>query len=244
MLVPASVPRTSESQPVAIAPSGLRREPWTLRGVVTDTLGHPLFGAVVSVVSQQRATVTDSLGRFVFTRLVAGAVLIRVRRVGFQPRNVTTTVSAVDAVLLDLPLLALGQVLAKVTVISEGAPNNPKLQGFFDRKKFGVGQYLTRDQFSQRLLPRFTDIVNRFSGVVAAEDSRGRRRIYWRGRCEMSVYLDGMHIIIPENTSVDDFLNIDEIDAVEVHTGVAQLPPEFSGRTNACGVIAAWTRSR
>ena len=60
----------------------------------------------------------------------------------------------------------------------------------------------------------------------------------------MSVYLDGMHIIIPENTSVDDFLNIDEIDAVEVHTGVAQLPPEFSGRTNACGVVAAWTRSK
>jgi protocatechuate 3,4-dioxygenase beta subunit len=226
------------------ASAAVRRQPLTLRGVVTDTLGNPLLGAIVTIVSQQRSTVTDSAGTFSFSRLVPGAALIRVRRVGFQPRNVTTSVSAVDAVILDVPLSALGQLLAAVTVRSEGAPANRKLQGFYERKALGFGQYVTRDQFAGRLLPRFTDLVNRFSGVVAADDRNGRRRVYGRGRCEMAVYLDGMHIIIPENTSVDNFLNLDDIDAVEVHTGVGQLPPEFSGRTNACGVIAAWTRSR
>lgn len=227
-----------------LANVAVRRQPLTLRGTVTDTLGNPLLGAIVTIVSQQRSTVTDSAGTFSFTRLMPGAALIRVRRVGFQPRNVATSVSAVDAVLLDVPLNALGQVLATVTVRSDGAPSNRKLQGFYERKALGFGQYVTRDQFTDRLLPRFTDLVNRFSGVVAADDRNGRRRVYGRGRCEMAVYLDGMHIIIPENTSVDNFLNVEDIDAVEVHTGISQLPPEFSGRTNACGVIAAWTRSR
>jgi len=237
--IAAQADTTSELASVAVI-----RQPLTLRGVVTDTLGNPLFGAIVTVVSQQRSTVTDSTGRFSFSRLMPGAVLIRVRRVGFQPRNVATSVSAVDAVLFDVPLIALGQVLATVTVRSEGAPTNRNLQGFYERKTLGFGQYVTREQFAGRLLPRFTDLVNRFSGVVAADDRNGRRRVYGRGRCEMAVYLDGMHIIIPENTSVDNFLNVDEIDAVEVHTGVSQLPPEFAGRANACGVIAAWTRSR
>ena len=239
---PASAP--VERPALGPTPVEERRQPYTLSGTVTDTMGMPLAGATVTVVSQQRSVLTDGAGRYRLAGLAAGAVLVRVRRLGFAPRNFATSVSATDAVIADIPLEGLGQLLRRVDVRSDAVANNTKLRGFFERKRAGFGQYLTRDQFADRNPTRFTELVNRMSGVVAAEDANGRRRIYGRGRCEMAIFLDGVNMTIPPNTSVDDFFNVNEIDALEVHTGVSQLPPEFSGRTNACGVVAAWTRSK
>ncbi len=60
----------------------------------------------------------------------------------------------------------------------------------------------------------------------------------------MAFYLDGIFMNVLTNSSIDDFIDVYEIDAVEVHTGVGSLPLEFSGRSNGCGVIAAWTRGK
>ncbi len=235
-----SAPRLDSAR----AETSVRRRPRTLRGYVTDTTGRALAGAIVELTTQQRSVVTDSTGSYELSQLSAGAVLVRVRRIGFAPRTFTTNISAVDAVIVDIPLVARGQVLSRVTVSSDAVRRNTKLNGFFERKSSGFGQFITRDQFEARNLLRFSDIFNTMTGVVAAQDSRGRRRLYGRGRCEMSIFLDGMNIIIPDGTSVDDFLDLYEIDAVEVHNRVTGLPAEFSGRANACGVVAAWTKVR
>jgi Carboxypeptidase regulatory-like domain/TonB-dependent Receptor Plug Domain len=243
VLVPPSATSVNRS---STADSAVRamRQPRMIRGVVTDTANRPLVGAFVSIVSEQRSALTDSAGRFVLTNLVPGAVFVRVRRVGYAPRSFATNVSAVDAVLIDIPLEALGQRLSRVTVQADGTAGNAKLRGFYERKQMGSGQFLTRDQFADRNPLRITDLMNRFSGVVSGNDGNGRRQIYGRGRCLMAFYLDGIYMNVLSNSSIDDFIDVYEIDAVEVHTSTIGMPPEFSGRTNGCGVIAAWTRGK
>jgi Carboxypeptidase regulatory-like domain len=220
------------------------RRPYTIRGTITDTTGRPLTGAVVAIASERRSTLTDSTGQYQLAGLSPGAAMVRVRRVGFSPRTFVTSVSREDAIIADVQLDAIGQALGRVTVRASGTLLGPTARGFLDRKRMGFGQFITRDEFVDRNPLRFTELMNRFSGVVYANDANGRRRVYGRGRCEMAIFLDGVNLIIPDNTSVDDFIDIYEVEAVEVHSGVGGLPAEFSGRTNACGVVAAWTRRK
>jgi hypothetical protein len=234
------VPRIGTS--AASAPS-IRRQPRTLRGVVTDTTGAPLVGAVIEIVTLRRTTLTDSAGRFALTGLASGAALVRVRRIGYAQGSFTTTISDEDAVIAEISMGSLGQILNRVTV-RENALASPRLAAFAARKKSGFGQYVTRDEFVDRNPRVFSDLMLRFTGVAAANDSRGRKRIYGRGKCEMAVFLNGMRMLVPEGTGVDDFLDVYDIEAVEVHSGVGTVPPEFSGQGSACGVVAAWTRIR
>lgn len=231
------------SPPVAVAVRP-RPRPLTLRGVVSDTVGRPLVGALVAVVSQGRTALTDSAGMFDLTNLAPGAALVRVRRLGFVPRTFTASISAQDALIADVALVPAAPTLARVTTTAEALRRTSKLAGFFDRKRAGFGQFLGRDQFEADNPLRVTDLMTRFTGVAVGQDARGKRRIYGRGRCELAVFLDGMSVVVPEGSSVDDFLDVYEVDAVEVHNRISGLPPEFSARTNACGVIAFWTRTR
>src|SRR5579864_8237972 len=74
---------------VLLFPLGLWAD--TLSGVVVGPDGRPVTGASVSV--DQRSTETNASGRFGF-ELPAGQYTVRVRRDGFQPRDVNASTGA------------------------------------------------------------------------------------------------------------------------------------------------------
>jgi hypothetical protein len=240
---PVAAPPPRRVAPVAAPAAGMQAPPRAIVGVVTDTTGAPLVGAIVDVVTQQRIAITDSSGRFALRGLAVGPALVRIRRIGFAQGSFTTTVSADDGIVAEISMGSLGQVLSRVTV-RENALSGPRLAAFVARRRAGFGQFLTRDQFVDRNPLQFTDLMNRFIGVSAGFDGRGKKRIYGRGRCEMGVFLNGMRMRVPDGSSVDDFFDVYDIEAVEVYRGVGTVPPEFSGEGSSCGVVAAWTRVR
>jgi hypothetical protein len=45
-----------------------------------------------------------------------------------------------------------------------------------------------------------------------------------------------------EPAAVDELVDSDDVWAMEVFRGAAEVPPEFSGPNAGCGVIVLWTR--
>ena len=60
--------------------------------------------------------------------------------------------------------------------------------------------------------------------------------------CPIQYYLDG--VPMSGTVSVDRLVSPAEVGAVEVYTASGYVPPQFSGPSARCGVIALWRRSR
>ena len=68
-----------------------------LRGVVIDTMGHRLGGAVVSILGTARSTTTDTGGAFSMRGLAAGSYAVLARRPRFEQRLVEVNVPDAEA---------------------------------------------------------------------------------------------------------------------------------------------------
>jgi hypothetical protein len=66
--------------------SGYAQVRQTIRGQITDQLlQHPIEGATVTIVGQNRSTITDSEGYFRFAEVPIGVHQIRITHTGFKP---------------------------------------------------------------------------------------------------------------------------------------------------------------
>jgi len=75
-----------------------------------------------------------------------------------------------------------------------------------------------------------------------------------RVECPMDLYVDGIPVrlfrwsargskaILQVLASVDDFVNVGGLAAIEVYRRASELPAGFGGATDGCGAIAVWTR--
>ena len=64
-----------------------------VNGVVRDTAGRPVTGAVVSVSGMSRGVVTDSLGQYRIDSVPTGVVHLLIRRLGYHVARVDTTLA-------------------------------------------------------------------------------------------------------------------------------------------------------
>lgn len=93
---------------VAVSPSPVRADTVaraTIIGVVRDSLGATVAGALVTADSGWRRAMTDSLGRFWLDSIVAGRSRIRVQGYGYAPLSFEFEVGAGLTVNLALTLL-------------------------------------------------------------------------------------------------------------------------------------------
>jgi len=79
----------------------------------------PLRGALVSIRTLGRTTVTDAEGRFRIGALPPGAVEVDVRAVGWQPLRRQVNVRAGETVQLEIVLTTRGSTLAQVVVTAD-----------------------------------------------------------------------------------------------------------------------------
>ena len=57
------------------------------------------------------------------------------------------------------------------------------------------------------------------------------------GPCAARVFVNGLNVDhVPR-------MHPDNIEAIEVYRGPAEVPPQFGGAQSACGVIVLWTRT-
>ena len=220
-----------------------------LAGAVQDEAGHGLVAAEVTLIggTGQRA-VSDEGGRFVLLRIPLGDVRLSVRRLGYQPREVSAYVAGtragqgVTVVLKQLP-----QRIAAIEVKGKRREYGGPMGGFYQRldSKSGGGRFFTREQIDSIRPYSTTDLLRRIPGLAFAPtgSDMGGSVIKSRDRrCSPLIWVDGT----PASTSYynPDLVNPRTIEGIEVYAGVATVPSLLIGPAGAgaCGVIAIWTR--
>lgn len=102
----------------------------------------------------------------------------------------------------------------------------------------------------------FTDVLRRVPGVQVlpvpgpygpGEAVRMSRTIGVTGGrpCPVLYYLNGSPFPVTGDVPINTFIPPDEVAAIEVYSGMSQIPSEFSSSSHnaRCGVIVIWTLS-
>jgi hypothetical protein len=233
-------------------------------GVVTDTSLVPLGDVAVDILRSSIRVRSLENGRFRILDLAPGSYVLVARRVGFDPALTHLDVTQGDTARISLALTPTGRALDTVHV--RGEQLAPRMQEFEERRKLGVGQFMTGDQIHARNPLTMTDLMRTFLGVKIMETGGGGGS--YRYYCNMTTAappepvpgLGGvrnpgiqpaegcfMDVLIDEvrlRTPID--LNIlpppASIAGIEVYSGPASIPLRFRGLGSMCGVVLIWTK--
>jgi hypothetical protein len=220
-------------------------------GVVTDTGLVPLKGAEVVIVRTSIRVPTPESGHFQITRVPEGAYILIVRLLGYRPISSIVQVPAGDTLRLAYAMERMTATLDTIKVIERQL--SPRMAEFEQRRRFGVGEFMTQEELEKRAALEVRDLLRNFKTInVAPSYTKGSMPEYFAlskrggggiaGECAMTVVLDGMAMPTPFD------LNLlpppREVSGIEVYNGSATVPPQFSGLSKSCGVILVWTRDR
>ena len=222
-------------------------------GTVTDSILNPIAFADITILRTDIRIETNSAGRFRFVDVPAGQYLLIVRRIGFRPVSSIIQVGVRDTLRLSFTLEKSIQTLDKVVVIEER--RSLRMLEFEARRKQGVGWFMTEQQIEQRNLPVSADYL-RFapsislaptpnaSGnpdlVAISKREGGSFNGDGAGACAMQILVDG--VPMPPRFPLELLPTPKEIAGIEVYSGPATIPAQYSGLDRRCGMVLFWTR--
>jgi TonB-dependent starch-binding outer membrane protein SusC len=186
----------------------------TIRGKVTEaSSGRGLADAQIQVVGTRVGALSQASGEYVLTGVPAGARVVQIRRIGFQPVSKTVQVLAGSSQTVDAALSVSAINLSEVVVTGTASPTEKRRVGTsiatVDSTVVSKAQAVTVDQALQ----------GKIAGAQISQNSGGP------GGGGISVRLRGTNSFI----SGSDPLYI--IDGVIVDNGSAQLA-DLGGRSN------------
>ena len=137
----------------------------TLTGSVTDTAGGALAGATVQIVGTPHQTRADSSGSFEFANLTYGDIRIQARQVGYSPAEFDLDLPPNQTIHVPDEMLALVQFSARlrdIIITGDALRNNPRLDGFFERRATSTqGKFVTNEEWQKWLHFNMSDILDR-----------------------------------------------------------------------------------
>jgi hypothetical protein len=219
--------------------------------VVEPTTGLPVPNVEVRVLGTTTMARSDSLGGFTLL-LDAGRYLVRATRLGFGPRSLPIELAAGDTMTLSVEMDVLPVVLSEVVVKAREERYRGKMATFAERMRTSTAprsSFILRDEIQRRHPPRLSTLINERGGRIQSCASTA------------TVYVDGAMIAPDRITApkrgrrtaptdrdphLDDFVAIDDVEAIEVYAGGADTPAEFlatapRGMAPGCTVLI-WTR--
>ncbi len=235
-----------------------------IHGTVKDqATGRPIVAAEVSLLNTRGKVLdkvlTDSSGIFLLEPDDAGSYALKATGLGYEAAT-SALLPFKDGELVEVTFeLAVDAVpLQPLTVTARSFPPNRYLAdaGFYDRKKSGVGVFMTREDILRRRSDEFSDLMRSVAGMdVQPTGPTGRRGFSMtgrsNGRCQPALILDGTPTLIGgmqplrgRDLPLDDVLSPRDIEGLELYRGPAGVPTEFNVNNAACGVLVIWTRHK
>jgi hypothetical protein len=216
--------------------------------VAGDTAVVPY--ATITVDAQPDTHLADSTGSFRIGGLSSGRHMLTVRRLGFQPATVPSQTGS-D---VDVRLKALPKLLQEVVISGEVVSVPFRFEEVYRRAASGFGHFITREEIERRNPYATRDLLNGIPGIVTYGDATVFQKCRKRQRGgppnfesanKVQVYIDGRRFtrFSDGETAADAAMasvSPGSIQAMEVYTGVAQVPGEFA--YDACAVILIWTK--
>ena len=239
---------------VSCAVSGvlLAGSPLAAQSVLTgtvreDSTGRLLGGVDVTVAGSDKRAITDPSGRYVLTMLPAGRRMVLFRSIGYRPVQEWVLLGSIDTVWVN-PMMIPGSVRLDPIVVTAtpSAPRGIGLEAFEERRKLGLGVFY--DSLELRRFDHYevADFLKRVPGMI-------RRAAPDGAPCPMAIYLDGIWMggggaptgaPAKAQPKLRDLVEMEQIAAIEVYRGAAEVPVEYGGTNGACGVVLLWTRRR
>lgn len=236
--------------------------------VVSDSARRPITGATVSIPQLALSVRTDSAGNFIMPSVPAGFHTVVVRALGFQQITARINFEGDELVEHDFRLRMSLNQLAGMEVRANGESGaNPRIAEFDERRRMGLGHFLTQADFEQAEGRKLSDVLLgkvpgvrtvSYNGRQALISSRGLisknnmpagdqmdRRMGATARCYVQVIVDD--IVRYRSAPSEQLFNIDTIDpsriaAAEYYTA-SQTPAQFNRGGNApCGTLMIWSR--
>jgi hypothetical protein len=216
-----------------------------LVGTVRGTNGKLLEAASVLLLGTRLATRTDEKGAFRLSGLPAGTQSVEIREIGYAPRRYAVDLTPHRETKLVAELEERAAVLQAIEVTAKTGSSIP---GFDQRKKFGMGTYLTREDIEKRGAISTTDLFRAIPGVQVNWD--GSEYVVQMSRsaamgvsCPVQYYIDGSPFLASSSDDMDQIVQPQDIEAIEVYKSATDTPMEFQNAGGgACGTIVIWTR--
>lgn len=237
--------------------------------VIRHADGRPVSGATVVVRSVDdglplHSSVTNQEGRFRFMHpdLQTREFELTVEHVAYG--RISDVVEFPPAEQLDLEVVLTERpVDIAPIVVTERRRGFLVDVGFYERVARGAGLFIQRDEIERSVPGRITDLLQGRSGwiVVTAPDGKEDIRITGptapEGRCQPAIWLDGTLAraggeartsgaasggAVVAQPQLSELLAPDEVEAIELYQGEAEMPVEYGGTDAACGVVLIWTR--
>jgi hypothetical protein len=191
-------------------------------------------------------TATDEQGAYELTARAPGTYSLFAVGLGYRSTPTGSfQLMEGDSVTIDITLSPEPLELDPLSVEARRQRMVAKLthHGFYDRQKQGFGSFLTPEQIRRWPAINVVDILEHAPfvhiermGVAFAP----RIEVSKYGKCEPTIYVDGRKLLPWPLGDVESVVNAEEVVAVEVYRGEAQIPLQWA-QFETCGVILIWT---
>jgi len=226
-----------------------------VRGVVVaEDTGSPIAGVTVALLAKdstvQATATTTATGLFRLSVTSGGSYYLRASHALYTTSG--DLMLKTDRHEIVNVVLRMGHATIPMEPLLVVARSYHRLSGFRERAAGpGQGRYILRAEIERRMPLRPTDLFKLESGVrLERQDIEGVSTEVLTMRsvgedCEPAIYIDGVRLpprVGPHGTSIDDLLTVEELEGVEIYRSHVAAPLELHVPSNACGVIAIWTR--
>jgi len=253
---------------VVTSPARAQQPSCALSGTVVSEGGF-VSGAEVSVGRFDKASLTDSAGRFRLAYLPCDRLAIQVRKIGFTVLRDTVIFGGPAEISRTFTMISVAQLDTVRTKADEIQYQVPRLQDFEARRKKNVGGYFIGEADLRKLegvsLPsimrgRFPGL--QFTSYRSIEAARAGRSGSMNGDppinpddfrsprgCWVAVFVDGILLFdglpkkgeLPPDIGQVMTLNLS---GVEYYSGASAIPLQFKTTHSNCGTLLLWTRGR
>lgn len=213
-----------------------------LEGVVRDSAGKPVAGALIAVARPVRAILADSLGRFAVSNLPSDTIDVSVQHAGYAPAQFSLAIPPNTTVSVAVKMLA-SQSLAPVVISSQRRDAALTRRGFYERGRTGLGKFYDADALARRSADRLSVFLREVPSMrVSCNWSTGHECIVKDATgCAVPLWVDG--VVHYDVDDYDEIIPYADVKAIEVYARDSQVPSDFAtGRNRKCGAVVVWTR--
>jgi hypothetical protein len=215
-----------------------------VRGTVKAEDGRPIEAAEVTTDLPDERAVTGSDGAFLLSTKSPGLnVVLHAKAVGFSPGTQSVSFESADTAVISFSLKRVAQKLPSLEVTGTPSYTSAKMMAFEERRKAGIGRFITREMLAQRENSVLTDVLRMTPGLIfvrrpdkcgggfAMASTRGgsvnRQDWMWcegypppsgipfAVACYLAIYLDGVRIWAPGQKEPPNIDNVASIVSLE-----------------------------
>jgi len=228
----------------------------TFAGTLVRRDSSPVVTAKIKLPILERTATTDDSGHFQISNVPAGKHQVMVWAPGAAPVSLEVVLLAGETYNMRIVLADDVQQLKEITVSAPKAldATGRRLEGFEQRRKRGMGVFLTTKDIERRNPRLLSDALVAINGIQLMTRGSGKVAIASRGMapqayqggktaapCILRLIVDGM--AMPAGSSIDN-ISPNEVAGMEIYAGPSSTPVELAHyqEDSWCGAILVWTK--